>query len=181
MCAPLASLSPSPDAAMHLYDLQTILQACRIWTNFKRSRSLARIPRYAICFALSSSLLAHNVPFIIENPHSSFLWKLPSMIALAETPGVRMIVCDQCMFGARWRKRTRFLVGAVNPLDAEGLARRCFGQRYCDRSGVKHQILQGRAPGGASWTLVAQKFPTPLALRLARVLLSSARSTFFTA
>ena len=165
--APLRS-SDYPSGLPHLDELQK-KQVTRANTLV---RNMLRIVKLA---------LAHNVPFIIENPHSSFLWKLPSMIALAETPGVRMIVCDQCMFGARWRKRTRFLVGAVNPLDAEGLARRCFGQRYCDRSGVKHQILQGRAPGGASWTLVAQKFPTPLALRLARVLLSSARSTFFTA
>ena len=49
-----------------------------------------------------------GIAWAIENPHSSFLWKLPRMASLAAAPGVHTVVCDQCLFGARWRKRTRF-------------------------------------------------------------------------
>eukprot|EP00969_Alexandrium_andersonii_P373080 15483170-Alexandrium_andersonii.AAC.1 len=62
---------------------------------------------------LSASLLAachlHSVPAVVENPHSSWLWKAPAMQSAARLGSASWSVTDYCQFNQPWRKRTAFL------------------------------------------------------------------------
>ena len=48
-----------------------------------------------------------GLPYIVENPQSSYIWSLPEMKE-ATADGIS-IVCHQCAFGSRSRKATRLL------------------------------------------------------------------------
>ena len=146
------------------------------------NEKLAIVKRANTCVANLMRILraAHacSVPWVVENPHSSFLWQAPSFVKMAAQDRVDTAVVDQCAFGARWRKRTRFLIGNVPSDEIASLQQLCRGQHgICGFSRKKHLVLQGKAPGNVNWTRIAQEFPPGLARRLARTLLAPARAT----
>ena len=53
----------------------------------------------------------YKVPWIVENPRTSYLWHLPELHAVSEAAHGHFRVADFCQFGARWRKKTGFLCG----------------------------------------------------------------------
>ncbi|CAE7801360.1 unnamed protein product [Symbiodinium sp. CCMP2592] len=96
--------------------------------------------------------------FWIEGPDGSFMWLLAGLIEeFADPHSPQLLRLDQCRFGTRWRKRSRF---GVNGCIA--------GARlFCQCSGP-HVVLRGRsAELGRPWTSVAQCYPRPLCDMLA--------------
>jgi hypothetical protein len=119
-----------------------------------------------------------GIPGTIENPKSSRIWLYPSIVALSRcrhrvhTPSPlsrpSSIVLDFCQFGTDWRKPTKIL--GIH-IDLNPIASTCTGKRgICSRTGVKHQVLEGRAPGGQYWTRLATMYPFQFAKRLAMCL-----------
>ena len=93
--------------------------------------------------------------------------------------GVGASVCDLCQFGARWRKRTTFMFGGLDPFDAASLDRRCEGRGgVCTRSHRPHLQLEGGGPGGRHWTSIAEAYPAALCRRLAQLLVSGERHAY---
>ena len=85
----------------------------------------------------------------------SFMWLLRGFEEFAEATSSSVFRLDQCRFGARWRKRTRFAVPLASALAGERLF--CV----CARP---HLVLRGRSvPDSRPWTAVAQAYPRPLA------------------
>jgi hypothetical protein len=120
----------------------------------------------------------HGRPWVLENPHSSKMWRAPAMVRLRALEHVHEVVSDFCQWGKPWRKRTRFLVGNVPEQDSQKLARRCCGRGRCSRTGRPHHHLSGSAPNGIRWTLLAMPYPARLAHVLAAMLVSEARTAY---
>ena len=49
---------------------------------------------------IAKACISANVPFVVENPRASWLWKLPCWTSVVSHPSTTMCCCDQCMFGA---------------------------------------------------------------------------------
>ncbi|CAE7270722.1 unnamed protein product [Symbiodinium sp. CCMP2592] len=93
--------------------------------------------------------------FWIEGPDGSFMWLLAGFAEFAPAVSPSTLRVDQCRFGTRWRKRTRFAV-----CDSSALA----GERLFCNCSRPHLVLRGRAaPDHRSWTSIAQAYPRPLA------------------
>ena len=63
------------------------------------------------CLRIINWCLRWRVPFLVEHPRSSWLFRLPEVKELLANDKVSLIACDQCMYGRRWRKSTGFLMG----------------------------------------------------------------------
>ena len=114
-----------------------------------------------------------NVPYCIENPTSSLMWKVPNLAkAILSGPHV---VCKihPCAFNTPYRKATTLVFGNIDAahLGIFGLERktRCHGRHgFCSfRPGHKHVVLMG--PG----TTKAAEYPPKLWHHLARTLLGN--------
>lgn len=124
-------------------------------------------------FRIIRVLNKYNVPWILENPHSSKCWYLPEFRKLMSLSSVHVRVTDFCCYGTKWRKRTRLLIGNVEYEDSLRLQRTCSGTRgFCGRTNKQHFQLTGSGPGGVPWTRIAQPYPKRLCHHLAHVLLA---------
>ena len=116
-------------------------------------------------FSFLEYCLRHGLRVWMENPASSFMFRLPEWLALqSRWPQLRPWTVDYCRYGTAWRKRTRFYtdgrLGGVKTL--------------CKCSGP-HQLLRGRsASHRKSWTAVAQAYPVGVCRELALNLLTVA-------
>jgi hypothetical protein len=109
-----------------------------------------------------------GVPGTLENPSSSRLWLMPSVISILGRRASSSVVFDMCSFGTQWRKPTRLLGVCVDLIPRE---RRCtYTNHICSTSGGKHLVLEGRAPSGKYWTSLAAAYPWKFANALAKVL-----------
>ena len=93
--------------------------------------------------------IQHGRHFVIENPLSSGLWELPSLVALRGMPGVSEITLDQCMVGLAdpdgllTRKSTRLLASCHSLV--RRLAIRCTRDHpHVQLAGSKRGILRTR-------------------------------------
>ena len=91
--------------------------------------------------------------FWVENPQSSFLWRLPCYKAILCQGMGEFLQLDYCRFGTPWRKHTRFYTNIVT------LHRKPC---YC-LGGHSHQLLKGMSPSGLPWTKVAEPYPYAVA------------------
>ena len=124
-------------------------------------------------FAIIQALDSQQLPWVFEHPHSSKVWFLPELQRLQCLPHVQVVVTDFCMWGEKWRKRTRFLLGNVAEDDAAGCSRTCQGKHgLCSRTGLRHIQLTGKDVFGRNLTQVAQPYPHRLCHRLVRAALS---------
>lgn len=129
---------------------------------------------FKTCFKVIRLLDKFGVPWVLENPHGSKCWFLPQLAAFQQCSNVQTVVTDFCMWGTKWRKRTRLLVGNVDPCDVGRLRKLCCGKKgFCSRTQKRHFQLTGSGPNGIPWTRIAQPYPTRLCHSLAHVLLSS--------
>ena len=105
-----------------------------------------------------------GIPFWIENPDLSFMFRLPDWVRFVERhrPHVDFWRFDQCRFWRKWRKRTRILTNTC----LKGMSLFC-------RCGGYHIALRGRSKQHRmSWTRVAQAYPRQLCRTLAVALVS---------
>ena len=82
-----------------------------------------------------------GTPWVLENPRSSFLWKMPAMRRLLLQSHVRLHDCHQCQYGCPWMTATSFMSG--NCQAAPQLERVCrpVKRRFCSRTGCPHFTL----------------------------------------
>ena len=100
-----------------------------------------------------------KVPFLFENPLVSEVWALPALRSLSSQPGARIVLADQCRFGAPWRRRTRFLAYGVADEDLHRLHHLCQASTgLCVRTHRRHTRLCGHRHG-LPLTLQAERLP----------------------
>ena len=97
-----------------------------------------------------------GVPAVMENPHSSYIWKAPAMTTLAGKTAVNSFVVDMCSFKSPWRKRTRLMAIGLDLSGLPPLCRSCGGK--CSYSERPHVELRGKN-NGVFLTLNAQAYP----------------------
>ena len=74
---------------------------------------------------------------------------------------------DFCMFGERWRKRTK-LVGTLPGLQTVEAI--CRGRGLCAKTGLAHFKLEGRDESGTFYTKRAEPYPYKLCHELAMLI-----------
>ena len=137
----------------------------RVFIGNATMRFCARV--LALCAEL-------GIPALMENPQRSLVWHAAPMQRICRMRRARLVTCDQCQFGARWRKATSLLLINVPAALQDRLSRRCSGRTTCDRSGKPHIILTGVDPAsGRFWSSLAQRYPRELARCIADVLAQS--------
>ena len=119
----------------------------------------------------------HNVPFIWENPFSSYMWDMPRARAVLSWKGVEDVEVHYCGFGMPWKKPTRFRCFGIP--GARSFFGRVCRSDPCFFSGLPHQRLTGLDPHGVFWTLRACAYPWELCERLAAAIVSAARMKVF--
>ena len=99
------------------------------------------------------------IPVTLENPASSFLFKIPSFTHTMQLPGVSIATTEFCMYGTPFRKSTK-LIGFNIDLAALGLHRcLCKPRRLCARTFKPHVVLSGLDAQGNFKTASAQAYP----------------------
>ena len=131
-------------------------------------------------FAYHCSLVAQacdvaGVPWMIEDPASSYFWMQPCIQALMRCNFAADSTFDYCQYGAPWRKTTRIRSGNIHPDDLSRLCRRCSGRSICSRTHRRHIRLSGRDPAGIPWTKRAEPYPAKLCRDIAFTLSSQIR------
>ena len=104
---------------------------------------------------INSVCCLHTIPVPLENPRRSrlWLWWTPCMLQRLRR-GLRHSVTP-------WQKSTT--VAVWNAAAFDPLKRRCsMHNGLCSSVNEHHQRLEGNAPGGKRWTLVAEPYPAPL-------------------
>ena len=101
----------------------------------------------------------YRVPFVWENPRTSFQWLMPESKTIARWAEGVDIHIDQCGFGARWRKAiTLRCFRIVAPERFERRCRRPRGDLNCQYTGKPHIVLEGRDSRGIHWTARAAAY-----------------------
>ena len=109
------------------------------------------------CLKIIAACDKYCIPWIVENPRSSCLWKVPGMRRLASAAHVRFHVLDQCQYKCAWKKATSIMTGHCQA--SPQLEKRCCPcKNICSASSKKHFVLDG--PG---LTKQAQTYSHPLA------------------
>ena len=102
-----------------------------------------------------------NVFFWMENPDSSYLWRLRRFRRFADPSSDWLFRLDFCVFKTAWRKRTRI---ATNVPGLRGLRMMC-------RGGHEHLHLRGMSPiHKLPWTAVAEPYPAGLCSVMGRAI-----------
>ena len=100
----------------------------------------------AASMRIMHELIAHDVPFCVESPRSSYLWEMPSVKKLLGRRSVCTADLDQCMYGCAWKKPTKILLS--DGMAPSHLSKTCKGCRgRCSRTGEKRYVLSGFQDG----------------------------------
>ena len=108
--------------------------------------------------------MQHKIPWLLENPKSSFLWRFPAIERALKS--AQCVVVDQCQYGCPWMKPTML---AMSPLlcPTPSLCKRCRGRRgVCSRTGLPHTVLTG-TDKGVFRTAAAKVYPKALCRAIA--------------
>lgn len=100
-----------------------------------------------------------SILVLVENPWMSYLWDQPEWQEIRRCKQVGFFTTDFCMWGAPWRKRTRFLTNCS--LAGEKLFCQCGAAR--PHIQLKGYSSEHRKP----WTKVAEAYPARLCNALA--------------
>ena len=102
--------------------------------------------------------LQHGMAVWLENPASSWLFRLPVWRRLMrEEPSLGVWTVDYCRFYMKWRKRTAVVSNTI-----------LRGHKTLCKGGHVHLLLRGRCKSEKkSWTAVAQAYPRGVALAIA--------------
>ena len=120
-----------------------------------------------VVFRILRAAERHHVPWVLEQPRSSCMLKVPEWNSCLWRGHVELVDVDQCMFGTPWRKATRFVCSRV-AVDALQARTRCLGPAgICYRTGTFHHHID--------WTTSrhAAEYPSALARAIARALRAS--------
>ena len=127
---------------------------------------------------LLSTFLSHRIPWLLECPRGSALWKESCIRQIVDHPAVETVLSDRCQFGSRWKLTVRYASAKLTE-DVARLNHTCrTHNKLCSRTHRAHLPLKGRAPNGASYTNLAKNKPGKLIQALAYILLDAARAHF---
>ena len=102
-----------------------------------------------------------NIAGSLENPRGSRLFFCPCIQQAKHKVNARMVSTVFCAFGTAWCKPTTFMYWCWSALGRIG--RRCLVKHNkCEHSARPHQVLEGKGPGGVSWTAIACPYPKQL-------------------
>lgn len=106
-----------------------------------------------------------HIPYALENPYSSYLWHMPSMVRFIRQAVPWVITLDYCQYGEPWQKPTTIM---GNHWDVHQLALRCQGHEgNCSATKRPHLRLAGVNKDGMFRTLAVQPYPRALTRRVA--------------
>ena len=109
----------------------------------------------------------YSIPYVVENPLSSMLWMMPSMVKFCKKFSPTFVSLDYCAYGESWKKPTTLM---YNFLDLQSLGVRCNTSGHmCSFSNKAHTVLRGTNAAGVFLTLVAQPYPKALVAAVARL------------
>ena len=128
--------------------------------------------------ALIASLHLAGKPWIFEVPHGLAPGDWSFLDEVTLDPSVRSVTTDWCMWGGRWKRRTRFVVGNVDCGLVEKLNIQCRGNK-CKRTGKVHWNLCGDAWNGVPKAMLASRYPALLSFACASLLVDEARSSLY--
>ena len=119
-----------------------------------------------------NALVEARTPLVLENPRNSRLWHLLQVRRIENCSLSRFVFAGFCQFGSSGRKRTGFLCYNCSDELLDSMeSYKCTGScGRCSRTGDRHTLLTGSAPGGIPMTLLAQPYPPKLAKLLAQIL-----------
>ena len=125
-----------------------------------------------------------GLPATLEHPQTSSVFTMPNMTYVLSFADCDSVIVHYCMFGAPWRRATR-IIGFNIKLDPLGAFQCKHAIRgLCQRSGLRHVALSGRAPGDPQFChSSAQPYPRKLCAQLARCFYNTVASriaAFFT-
>lgn len=99
----------------------------------------------------------YSIPYVVENPLTSMLWIMPTMLKFLEDFSPNLLQLDYCAFGERWKKPTQLM---YNFIDLKPLQQRCDSKNnICSFTCQSHFPLRGVNNEGIFWTLIAQPYP----------------------
>ena len=135
------------------------------WKDFCKVREGNHLFRFTL--KILQLCNQHSIPFVLENPLSSFAWSMPPLLQFMHESESMICDLDFCMYGEQWKKPTRLL---YKYLGISCLSRRCISNNNtCERTSRPHIPLQGRDAEGVFLTLRAQPYPWALANDFANV------------
>ena len=114
------------------------------------AKVLLGIRLYRAALRIFKWCLVVRVPFLWENPQSSFMWHMAGAKSLAAHEEMDDIIVHYCGWGARWRKATRFR-GFLLPSLSSLHKKCCPIGKLCGFSLMPHVILQCRDKTGISF------------------------------
>ena len=107
-------------------------------------------------------LLRLGVPFWLENPDGSWLWRQPAFVQLFQDyPELGFWRYDCCRYGSLWRKRTKVLTTTA----LAGSVRLCLGGHELRGRSKKYKM---------AWTAVAESYPLGVCRDLAMAVCDAA-------
>ena len=123
-----------------------------------------------------------RVPYYIENPLTSRLWKLPCIQRIWKRHLCSAPRFDFCQFGMKWRKATRIL-SHNNPVMSRSGKQCVFGKDYtCCATGKRHIVLTGVDKGSGSFmTSRAEAYPPKLCNTWAKAIFEDVVSDYLAA
>ena len=121
---------------------------------------------------VANKCFEHSVPYYIENPLTSRLWKFPCIQKIWKQHTCDAPRFDFCQFGMKWRKATRILC-CNNPVLARSAKQCHFGPDYtCSATNRRHIVLTGvDKSSGQFLTSRAEAYPPRLCQLFARCFL----------
>eukprot|EP00438_Fugacium_kawagutii_P013245 Skav234485 [mRNA] locus=scaffold3731:53840:54595:+ [translate_table: standard] len=120
----------------------------------------------------------HHIPYILENPLTSYAWSMPPLVKFSGTHHVRFCDLDFCCYGEIWKKPTRLMYQFI---DISSLGLRCQGTFLrCSNTKRPHVPLTGRDKHGVFMTLRAQPYPLPMTFAFAALALQHFKGTLGT-
>ena len=116
-----------------------------------------------------------GVPWLVENPASSLLWRERLFRRFGRLETVKIIKTHLCGFGCPWRKPTSLMCSRLAaPERLERTCTTCLPLKVCSFSGRPHIPLRGRDEAGMAWTRRAQAYSPQFSQQLARVFIDGA-------
>ena len=155
---------PAKRSRQYVFGLPVLTEANR------RKTEHANKVTAALCEILETAR-RFDVPWIIENPQTSLIWRVPRLMRIAKQAKAEPVTLHQCAYGTPWRKATTLLTARMQ--HTSRLERLCkpAADKLCSHSGRPHITLQG------SLTSRAAEFPRALCDRIALVMVDTAWSS----
>ena len=156
---------------------------CTIWSisrtrvnDNKQNRNKERIGRSLAIFSAAVARTCHScgVPFSIENPLSSKIWRFAPMLALHALQGVYDVVFDACAYEGLYKKPTKILTSFQC---LQCLSRRCPGNHVHIQCQGSVKVFKDGKMRSVNRTKLAGAYVQPLCHKWSKALRCASPAT----